>query len=67
MAATVLMRVLLVYVAVFTGTVLGLQWPAAYTASGLIYMPYGEISEPFTAYIDSTAGKGRIDYYGGEC
>ena len=59
------MRVLLAFVVLSTGTVLALQWPSAYTASGLIYMPYGEMSEPFTAYIDTSAGKGRIDYYGG--
>ncbi len=43
-----------------------LQWPKQYTTKGQIILPYGDIVEPFTAYVDMTGkGKSRIDYYGG--
>lgn len=43
-----------------------LQWPQQYTVKGQIVMPYAEITEPFTAYVDMTGkGRSRIDYYGG--
>ncbi|XP_064398726.1 digestive cysteine proteinase 1-like [Halichondria panicea] len=43
-----------------------LEWPKQYTAKGHIILPYGEIVEPFTAYVDmSGKGRSRIDYYGG--
>ena len=32
------------------------KWPDAYQASGQIYLPYGKIAEPFTAYVDMTSG-----------
>ncbi len=42
------------------------MWPKQYTAKGQIILPYGDITEPFTAYIDmSGKGRSRIDYYGG--
>lgn len=44
-----------------------LQWPEKYTASGHIVLPYGDIYEPFTAYVDMTSGRSRLDTYGGEC
>ena len=40
--------------------------PDAYQASGEIYLPYGRIAEPFTAYVDMTSGQSRLDTYGGE-
>ena len=43
-----------------------LKWPDAYQASGEIYLPYGRIAEPFTAYVDMTSGQSRLDTYGGE-
>ena len=42
------------------------KWPDAYQASGEIYLPYGKIAEPFTAYVDMTSGQSRLDTYGGE-
>ena len=42
-------------------------WPDAYTASGQIIMPYGDMVEPFKAYIDVAAGKGKIEFYEGLC
>ena len=43
-----------------------LEWPKQYTAKGQIILPYGDIVEPFTAYVDmSGKGRSRIDYYGG--
>ncbi len=43
-----------------------LEWPKQYTATGQIILPYGDIVEPFTAYVDmSGKGRSRIDYYGG--
>ena len=41
-----------------------LQWPDTYTASGEIYLPYGGIAEPFTAYVDLKNGRSRLDTYG---
>ena len=44
-----------------------LAWPKTYTVSGQIILPYGDIVEPFTAYVDMTGkGRSRIDYYGGQ-
>ena len=44
-----------------------LDWPKTYTVSGSIILPYGDINEPFTAYVDMTGkGRSRIDYYGGQ-
>lgn len=60
------MWVSLLVVTVLSMQALALEWPNAYVTSGLIYMPYGEISEPFTAYINEATGQGRIDYFGGK-
>ena len=64
MAAT--MWVSLLTMTVFSTQALAIEWPNAYVTSGQIYMPYGEINEPFTAYINEATGQGRIDYFGGE-
>ena len=39
--------------------------PSKYHVSGVIQLPYAEISEPFESWIDVDAGYSRIDYYGG--
>lgn len=36
-----------------------------YTTKGVLHIPYAEINEPFYAWYDLTAGRSRIDYYGG--
>ena len=36
-----------------------------YTAKGQIMLPYGDIVEPFEAWIDATTNRSRIDYYNG--
>ena len=39
--------------------------PSRYRVSGIIQLPYAEISEPFESWIDVKLGFSRIDYYGG--
>lgn len=39
--------------------------PSRYHVSGVIQLPYAEISEPFESWIDVDLGYSRIDYYGG--
>jgi hypothetical protein len=39
--------------------------PSRYHVSGVIQLPYAEISEPFESWIDVESGFSRIDYYGG--
>ncbi|PAA50277.1 hypothetical protein BOX15_Mlig029086g5 [Macrostomum lignano] len=39
--------------------------PKFYTVSGTIELPYAEISEPFSAYVDNEKQLSRIDYYSG--
>jgi hypothetical protein len=39
--------------------------PSRYHVSGVIQLPYAEISEPFESWIDVELGFSRIDYYGG--
>uniref|UniRef100_A0A1B6MLR0 Peptidase C1A papain C-terminal domain-containing protein n=1 Tax=Graphocephala atropunctata TaxID=36148 RepID=A0A1B6MLR0_9HEMI len=41
------------------------KWPSAYTARGVLQIPYAEISEPFEAWYDSSQGSSRVDYYNG--
>ena len=36
-----------------------------YTVKGQIMLPYGDIVEPFEAWIDATTNRSRIDYYNG--
>lgn len=40
-------------------------WPSAYTVTGVLYLPYAEIKEPFQAWYDASNKRSRIDYYGG--
>lgn len=42
------------------------KWPVAYTVTGVLYLPYAEIEEPFQAWFDSPNKRSRIDYYGGK-
>ena len=39
--------------------------PSRYHVSGVIQLPYAEISEPFESWVDVDLGYSRIDYYGG--
>lgn len=41
------------------------KWEPLYTVKGTLYIPYAEIEEPFYGWYDETAGRSRIDYYGG--
>lgn len=41
------------------------KWPHVYSVSGILNIPYAEISEPFYAWFDRDNGRSRIDYYGG--
>ena len=59
------MWVSLLMVSVFLTQALAIEWPSAYVTRGQINMPYGEINEPFTAYINQGTGQGRIDYFDG--
>ncbi len=43
----------------------GLTWPKAYTVSGNVQLPYGDIEEPFVAWVDMSSGKSRLDTYSG--
>lgn len=40
-------------------------WPTAYSAVGVISIPYAELTEPFHAWYDAQKGNSRIDYYDG--
>ena len=48
-----------------TKTVFSTALPARYHVSGVIQLPYAEISEPFESWVDVDLGFSRIDYYGG--
>ena len=41
-------------------------FPHRYHVKGNIYLPYGEINEPYEAWVDLDKGMSRIDYYGGK-
>lgn len=43
-----------------------LQWPKTYQTSGLIILPYGDISEPFTAIVDMNRGLSYLNTYAGQ-
>ena len=49
-----------------TSAVAPLKWPSTYMTSGFIVLPYGDISEPFVAYVDSKKGMSRLDTYDSE-
>lgn len=49
------------------GTAAGpLTFPDAYYAKGNVYLPYGDIAEPFEAWVNMKTGKSRQDTYNGE-
>jgi hypothetical protein len=69
------MRFLPVFVLLFTlfiSSVFGAnpstppQWPAAYTITGTMSLPYASLKEPFTQYFDSANNRQRIDWYAGQ-
>lgn len=43
-----------------------LKFPDAYHAKGTIILPYGEIAEPFEAWVDMKSGNSRLDTYSGK-
>jgi len=40
-------------------------WPSSYKVRGVLSIPFAEIQEPFTAWVDLDMKKSRIDYYDG--
>lgn len=40
-------------------------WVPAYSVQGVLSIPFAEIEEPFTAWVNLDKRKSRIDYYGG--
>lgn len=40
------------------------RWDATYITKGILYIPYAEIAEPFSAWYDGNSQRSRIDYYG---
>jgi len=38
---------------------------STYVTQGTLYIPYAEIEEPFSAWVDEKSGRSRIDFYGG--
>ncbi|CAF3373464.1 unnamed protein product [Rotaria socialis] len=61
----ILLAILLSIVIFVNGYRLENGLPLKYHVSGVIQLPYAEISEPFESWIDSELGFSRIDYYGG--
>ena len=41
------------------------SWPSSYKVRGVLSIPFAEIKEPFTAWVDLDMKKSRIDYYDG--
>ena len=42
------------------------QPPRTYHATGTIYLPKADVSEPYEAWVDHDKGMSRIDYYNGK-
>jgi len=42
-----------------------LQWPETYTATGVIVLPYAEVSEPFYVAMDSANRRSLTSTYDG--
>ena len=40
-------------------------WPSSYMVRGTLSIPFAEIEEPFSAWVDIDQSKSRIDYYNG--
>ncbi|CAF0898668.1 unnamed protein product [Rotaria sordida] len=62
---SILITILLSIVLFVNGNLLQNGLPLRYHVSGVIQLPYAEISEPFESWIDVELGYSRIDYYGG--
>lgn len=43
-----------------------ISWPSSYITSGVVSLPYAEISEPFTMYMDGDSKMGKMDTYDGK-
>jgi len=41
------------------------EWSSSYSVQGRLYIPFAEIEEPFSAWVDLDRDKSRIDYYQG--
>ena len=41
------------------------SWPSSYRVKGTLSIPFAEIEEPFSAWVDMDQSKSRIDYYDG--
>lgn len=41
------------------------NWPSSYEVKGTLSIPFAEIEEPFSAWVDLDQSKSRIDYYNG--
>jgi len=41
------------------------DWSRSYSVRGRLYIPFAEIEEPFSAWVDLDQDKSRIDYYQG--
>ena len=63
MAGCLKIAAIIVFYASFAAA---LEFPSAYYAKGHIYLPYGDIAEPFEAWVDMKSGKSRMDTYNGE-
>lgn len=42
-----------------------LKWPERYTTSGVIYLPYASVAEPFTAVVDMPQKRSMLNTYDG--
>ena len=42
------------------------SWPSSYIASGTVSLPYAEITEPFTMYMDGDSKMGKMVTYDGK-
>lgn len=54
-----------VLIVIVNGSLPKYDRPDKYSVSGNIILPYGDINEPFTAYVDSNNNRSRIDSYNG--
>ena len=57
---------LLLYYFVVVAVASGPRLPNTYHVTGTIYLPRGDIVEPYEAWVDPEKGMSRIDYYNGK-
>ena len=43
-----------------------ISWPSSYITTGIVTLPYAEITEPFTMYMDGDSNLGRMETYDGK-